>query len=118
LIHGDDPKIFRQDLRFVLETLREHVSKDIVIANLPNLTRLPRFQREPSPLVTVTTIRTYNEAIEQEAREAKASLVDLFAQRVRDEMVFDLDGFHPNDAGHRELARLFLQVILPKLGVK
>ena len=118
LIHGDDPKIFRQDLRFVLETLREHVSKDIVIANLPNLTRLPRFQRDPSPLVTVATIRAYNEAIEQEAREPKASLVDLFAQPVREEMVFDLDGFHPNDAGHRELARLFLQVILPKLGVK
>ncbi len=118
LVHGDDPNIFRQDLRFILETLREHVSKDIVIANLPNLTRLPRFQREPNPRVTVATIKAYNDAIEQEAREVKASLVDLFVQPVREEMVFDLDGFHPNDAGHREIARLFLQVILPKLGVK
>lgn len=118
VVHGDDPKIFRQDLRFILQTLREHVSQNIVIGNLPDLTRLPRFQREPNPRVTVATIRAYNEAIEQEAREGKASLVDLFAQPVREEMVFDLDGFHPNDAGHREIARLFLQVILPKLGVK
>ncbi len=118
VVHGDDPKIFRQDLRFILQTLREHVSQNIVIGNLPDLTRLPRFQREPNPRITVATIRAYNEAIEQEAREGKASLVDLFAQPVREEMVFDLDGFHPNDAGHREIARLFLQVIVPKLGVK
>jgi len=118
VVHGDDPKTFRQDLRFILQTLREHVSQNIVIGNLPDLTRLPRFQREPNPRITVATIRAYNEAIEQEAREGKASLVDLFAQPVREEMVFDLDGFHPNDAGHREIARLFLQVIVPKLGVK
>lgn len=118
LIHGDDPKIFRQDLRFVLETLQEHISKDIVIANLPNLTRLPRFQREPNPLVAVATIKAYNEAIEQEARKVKASLVDLFAQPVREDMVFDRDGFHPNDAGHREIARPCWQVIAPQPGVK
>jgi lysophospholipase L1-like esterase len=49
VVHGDDPKIFRQDLRFVLQTLREHVSSNIVIGNLPDLTRLPRFQRAPIP---------------------------------------------------------------------
>lgn len=29
------------------------------------------------------------------------------------DLVFDLDGFHPNEAGHRELARLFLDLIFP-----
>jgi hypothetical protein len=28
------------------------------------------------------------------------------------------NGFHPNDAGHREIARLFLQAILVKLSMK
>jgi lysophospholipase L1-like esterase len=44
--------------------------------------------------------------------------VDLFAQPVREELIFDVDGFHPNDTGHREIAKLFLNVILPTLGLK
>jgi lysophospholipase L1-like esterase len=117
LIHGDDPIMFRQDLRVVLGTLRDHVSKDIVIANLPNLTHLPRFQRDPNPLVSVARITDYNEVIEAEARDIDATLVDLFTQPIRRDMVLGLDGFHPSDAGHREIARLFLQAIFLKLGV-
>ncbi|MBI4001549.1 MAG: SGNH/GDSL hydrolase family protein [Nitrospira defluvii] len=118
LVHGDDPKTFRQDLRFILQTLREHVSQNIVIGNLPDLTRLPRFQRAPEPRVNLARVNAYNEAIAQEARDVSASVVDLFAQPVREELIFDVDGFHPNDAGHREIARLFLPAILAKLGVK
>ena len=118
LVHGDDPKTFRQDLRFILQTLREEVSSNIVIGNLPDLTRLPRFQQAPDPRVTLARVNAYNEAIAQEARDVKASVVDLFAQPVREELIFDVDGFHPNDAGHREIARLFLQAILAKSGVK
>ena len=118
LVHGDDPKTFRQDLQFILQTLREDVSPNIVIGNLPDLTRLPRYQRNPDPRVNLARVNAYNEAIAQEARDVKASVVDLFAQPVREELIFDVDGFHPNDAGHREIARLFLQAILAKLGVK
>jgi len=118
VVHGDDPKTFREDLRFILQTLREHVSQNIVIGNLPDLTRLPRFQRAPDPRVTLASVNAYNEGIALEAREANASLVDLFAQPIRDSLIFDVDGFHPNDAGHREIARLFLQAIVPKLSVK
>lgn len=118
LVHGDDPKTFRQDLRFILQTLRDDISSNIVIGNLPDLTRLPRFQRAPDSRVTVPKIAAYNDAIAQEAHDVKASVVDLFAQPVREELIFDVDGFHPNDAGHREIARLFLQAIFAKLGVK
>lgn len=118
LVHGDDPKTFRQDLRFILQMLREDISQNIVIGNLPDLTRLPRFQRAPDPRVTLTRVNAYNEAIAQEARDVSASVVDLFAQPVRGELIFDVDGFHPNDAGHREIARLFVQTILAKLSVK
>jgi lysophospholipase L1-like esterase len=98
--------------------VRKSISKTIVVANLPDLTQLPRFRSAPSPAVTIGRVQAFNRAIEQEARTADASLVNLFAQPVRDDLVVDLDGFHPNDAGHCEIARLFLQVILPKLGVK
>ena len=56
-----------------------------------------------------------NEAIAQEARDVKASVVHLFAQPVREELIFNADGFHPNDAGHREITRLFAQAISKKL---
>lgn len=118
LIHGDGATTFQEDLRFILQNLWNHVSKVIVVANLPDLTQLPRFRRTPDPAVNLERVRAFNRAIEVEARAVGASVVDLFAQPVRDDLVFDLDGFHPNDAGHREIARLFLEVILPALGVK
>ncbi len=118
ILRGDDPKTFRQDLRFLLQMLRDDVSDNIVIGNLPDLTRLPRFQRAPDQRVTLARITAYNDAIAQEARDAGAAVVDLFAQPVREELILDVDGFHPNDAGHREIARLFLQSILTKLGVR
>jgi lysophospholipase L1-like esterase len=118
LVHGDDPRVFQEDLRFLLHTVRDSISKTIVVANLPDLTQLPRFRTEPSPSVTLDRVKAYNRAIEQEAASANASLVNLFAQPVREDLVFDVDGFHPNNAGHRELARLFLAVILPALGLK
>ena len=118
LVHGDDPKTFQEDLRFILQNVRKSISKTVVVANLPNLTQLPRFRSNPSPVVTIERVQAFNRAIEQEIRSADAALVNLFAEPVRDDLVFDLDGFHPNDAGHREIARLFLQVILPKLALK
>lgn len=118
LVHGDDPKTFQEDLRFILQNVRKTVSKTIVVANLPDLTQLPRFRSNPSPAVTIERVRAFNRAIEQEANDVDAPVVNLFAQPVREDLIFDLDGFHPNDAGHREIARLFLEVIRLKLGLK
>jgi lysophospholipase L1-like esterase len=118
LIHGDDPKTFQENLRFTLQNLKKDVSDAIVVANLPDLTKLPRFRFRQDLNVTIERVRAFNHAIEEEARAADARLVDLFAQPVLEELVFDIDGFHPNDAGHRELARLFLREILPLLGLR
>lgn len=118
IVHGDDPGKFQEDLRFILQTLQKDISKVIVLANLPDLTQLPSFRSNPNPNVTIERVRTFNRAIEQEARAANVPLVDLFAQPVRENLVFDFDGFHPNDAGHREIARLFLEKILPALKLK
>jgi acyl-CoA thioesterase I len=115
LVHGDDLEQFREDLHFILHTLREHVGRAIVIANLPDLTRLPRFRKQPSPHVTENRIQAYNAVIAEEAGDAGASLVNLFAQTVREDLVQHSDGFHPNEAGHREIATLFLNAIWPKI---
>jgi acyl-CoA thioesterase I len=118
LVNGDDPKIFQEDLRALLKMVKSDLSSTVVIANLPNLTMLPRFRTSPNPSVTAAWIAAFNRAIAEEAESADASLVDLSTSPVRDDLVFDPDGFHPNNAGHREIARQFLSVILPAIGVR
>jgi lysophospholipase L1-like esterase len=51
----------------------------------------------------------------EEAKRVDAKLIDFFAIPVQDDLVFDVDGFHPNNAGHQAIAREFLRVILPTL---
>jgi lysophospholipase L1-like esterase len=118
LVNGDDPGRFQEDLRFTLKTLKDNVSGQVVVANLPDMTQLPRFRREPSRTVTLERLRAFNQAIEQEARRVNARLLNLFAEPVEDDLVFDLDGFHPNNAGHRRIAQLFLAVIFPMLQLR
>jgi len=118
LVNGDDPRRFQEDLRFILTTLKDKISRVIVVANLPDMTRLPRFRNQPSPNVTIDRIRAFNQAIEQEVRASNARLVNLFGEPVEDRLVFDLDGFHPNNEGHRRIAQLFLATILPALQLK
>jgi acyl-CoA thioesterase-1 len=115
LVNGDDPKQFQEQLRALLRMVKEDISTIIVVATIPDLTMLPRFQTSPNPTVTRARIEAFNRAIAEETRAVGGSLVDLQASPVREDLVFDVDGFHPNNAGHRQLARQFLQVILPKV---
>lgn len=118
LIAGDHPRDFQSDLRFILQNLHKSTGAVIVIANLPDLTQLPRFKDHPSPVVTLARVKAFNNAIATEAAAVNVPVVDLFANPLSDKLVSDLDGFHPDNEGHREIAMLFLDVILPKLGVK
>lgn len=118
LVNGDDPSVFQQDLRALLSMVKADISRRIVVANLPDLTMLPRFRASPNTSVTAERVAAFNRVIAEEAKRAEASLVDLLAGPVRDDLVFDLDGFHPNNAGHREIANRFLGVILPALHLR
>jgi len=80
LVQGDDPRKFQEDLRFLLRTVHDSVSKTIVIANIPDLTQLPRFRATPSPAVTRERIKAYNSAIESEAAAVDAALLNLFVR--------------------------------------
>ena len=118
LVNGDDPKRFQDDLRAMLGLIEDNISSRIVVANLPDMTMLPRFRSSPSPSVTPERVAAFNRAIAEEAKRVDAQLVDLFASPVREDLVFDVDGFHPNNAGHREIAAQFLRVILPALNLR
>lgn len=118
VIRGDDPEDFEGDLEDILAQLRDETDAVIVLANVPNLTELPRFREEPDPDVTEDRIDAFNEAIGRQAGEFDAPVVDLHEQGVEDDLVSDVDGFHPNNEGHRRIAEEFLEVILPQLGLE
>lgn len=118
VVRGDDPKRFQEDLRTLLGMVEDNISKKIVVANLPDLTMLPRFRSNPNPSVTVERVAAFNRAIAEETKRVDGQLVDLFANPVREDLVFDLDGFHPNNVGHREIADQFLRIILPALNLR
>src|SRR4026209_1018654 len=52
LANGDDPKQFQEQLRGLLTMVKQEISQTIVVANVPDLTQLPRFRTSPSPTVT------------------------------------------------------------------
>lgn len=118
LVNGDDPARFQEDLRAVMNMVRQDMTRALVVANLPDLTMLPRFRTNPNPAVTPARVAAFNRVIAEEAKRADAALVDLFTNPVRDDLVFDADGFHPNNAGHREIANQFLRAILPLLNLR
>ena len=89
----------------------------IVIANIPDLTELPRFRDDPDDDVTRERIEAFNEAIAEQAGDYDALLVDLYGEPVEDDLVSDEDGFHPNNEGHERIAEQFLDAILPALGL-
>jgi lysophospholipase L1-like esterase len=107
---------FEPDLGNLLARLRADTEAVLVMANVPDLTRLPRFAARPEPAVTVERIRAFNTAIARQAARHRVPLVDLFAQPVEPGLV-SADGFHPSNAGHARIAQLFLDTLLPGLGL-
>jgi lysophospholipase L1-like esterase len=107
---------FEPDLGNLLARLRADTSAVIVMANIPDLTKLPRFTARPSPAVSSERIRTFNQAITRQAARYRVPLIDLFAQPVEPDLI-SADGFHPSNAGHARIAQLFLDTLAPGLGL-
>jgi acyl-CoA thioesterase-1 len=114
IIHGVDPDVFEEQLGHLLHDLDE-TNALIAIADIPDLTQLPRFREDPNPNVTSGRIDAFNDAIHDQAAEHEAVLVRLSDEQVEDRFVSDADGFHPNDLGHARIAELFLEAIEPNL---
>jgi acyl-CoA thioesterase I len=114
LIRGQAPEDFETDLSALLKELRDRNSALVVIADLPDLTKSPRFRLLPSRTVTPARLGAFNRVIEKQASAFNVPVVRLSREEITDDLVSEIDGFHPSDKGHRRIAQLFLQVILPR----
>lgn len=113
IISGVNPEEFESNLESILEQLFAETSAFIVIANIPDLTQLPRFIENPSDNVTLERVNTFNGIIENLAEEFGIPVVDLFSVEITDSFISQ-DGFHPSNEGHQRIADLFLEIILPQ----
>ena len=116
LIHGVDAATFEHSLATILTQLRQSTSALIVLANLPDLTILPRFLLDPDPDVTVDRVSAFNLAIARQAEAYAVPLVDLYAGGYASNWDYvSLDGFHPSNEGHAKIAELYLEILLKSL---
>src|SRR5262245_36591845 len=114
IIDGVDPEDFEMELDDLLGRL-DDTGAFVAIADIPDLTELPRFRDNPVKTVTSERIRAFNSAIDHQADDHAAALVRLSDEPVEERYVSDADGFHPNDRGHRRIADLFLAAIEPEV---
>jgi lysophospholipase L1-like esterase len=113
IIHGTSVEDFEASLTCVLSQLRQSTSAVIVIANVPDMTQVPRFLIDPDADVTLQRIAAYNDAIEQQAAVYSVPIIDLFGGGYATDWDYvSIDGFHPSNEGHAKIAELFLDVIL------
>lgn len=107
---------YMQDLDTLLQQLRSNTHARIVMANLPDLTRLPRFAHisAQQKATMLTAIKRWNSGIAASAAHYMVAVVDLFAQEsqltTHPEYVSG-DGFHPSPAGYVQLANSFWREI-------
>ena len=107
---------YMQDLNTLLMRLRSGTHARIVMANLPDLTRLPifsRFNKQQKATILATILR-WNVGIASIARRYNVNIVDLMSQAsllTSHPEYISGDGFHPSAAGYVQLANLFWQEI-------
>lgn len=112
LTHGNDVREFEISLQNVFRQLREKTSAIVVMANIPDMTALPRFLVDPDADVTVTRIRLYNEAIARQCAAYRIPMIDLYAGGYATDWEYvSIDGFHPSNQGHAKLANLYFEII-------
>jgi acyl-CoA thioesterase I len=107
---------YMKDLTTLLMSLRNGTHARIVMANLPDLTRLPIFARfsKQQKATTLATILRWNANIASIARRYNVSIVDLMSQAsllTSHPEYISGDGFHPSAAGYVQLANLFWREI-------
>lgn len=115
-VAGVSYESYMQDLSSLLQQLRAGTQARIVMANLPDLTRLPIFGNLTAPQKEkmLTEIKHWNNAILEIAQHYAVAIVDLQAEKSKlttHPEYISIDGFHPSPAGYVELANTFWQAI-------
>ncbi len=107
---------YMQDLNTLLMRLRSGTHSRIIMANLPDLTRLPllsSFNKQQKATI-LATIQRWNAGIASIASRYNVGVVNLMAQAsllTSHPEYISGDGFHPSAAGYVQLANLFWQSI-------
>jgi acyl-CoA thioesterase I len=115
-IGGVTYNTYLHDLNTLLQQLHINTHARIVMANLPDLTRLPAFANETASQKAqmFVAIQQWNRGIAQLAKKYGVVLVDLFSQGSRltaHPEYISGDGFHPSPSGYVQLANYFWQAI-------
>lgn len=119
-VGGVPYKAYMHDLNTLLQRLHTSTHARIVMADLPDLTRLPTFanQTPAQKVQMLRAIQQWNEAIAQLARQYNVVLLDLFShgsEITAHPEYISFDGFHPSALGYVQLANYFWQVIKAKV---
>lgn len=107
---------YMQDLNTLLSQLHSRTHADLVMANLPDLTRLPAFANlnATQKKQMLQQIQHWNSGIATLAMQYNVTLVDLYShgsQLTTHPEYISGDGFHPSAIGYVQLADLFWQAI-------
>jgi lysophospholipase L1-like esterase len=107
---------YMKDLDSLLKQLREGTQARIIMANLPDLTRLPSFARltADQKARALTEIKRWNVTIASTAVHYQVTIVDLFSegsQLTAHPEYISGDGFHPSSTGYTQLAGFFWTAI-------
>jgi acyl-CoA thioesterase-1 len=112
VIRGTAVEVFERSLNNILQQLRQQTEAVIVLANIPDMTQVPRFLIDPDKDVTIQRIVAYNDAIRRQAVTFQCPVVDLFEGGYATDWEYVwVDGFHPSNKGHAKLAELYLAEI-------
>ena len=113
LIGGAEASAFGAKLDQLLGELRKETDAVVLVGNLVAMTEAPRFRDGSDPDVTEERVSAFNLVIEQAAAAHGCVLVRLFDLEVSDDL-FWIDGFHPNNAGHQQLADAFWAALVTR----
>ncbi|GCE17967.1 GDSL-type esterase/lipase family protein [Dictyobacter kobayashii] len=107
---------YMKDLSSMLQQLHSQTQARMVMANLPDLTRLPIFTRSNADQKARmhSEIQRWNIHIASLAQQYGVTLVDLTAENsllTSHPEYISSDGFHPSAAGYVQLSNLFWQAI-------
>jgi lysophospholipase L1-like esterase len=107
---------YMQDLNTLLKQVRGSTRARVVMANLPDLTRLPAFANLTSDQKgrMLASIKMWNARIAAIAARYAVTVVDLFShqsQLTTHPEYISADGFHPSPRGYVQLANFFWAAI-------
>ncbi|GCE04127.1 hypothetical protein KDAU_14560 [Dictyobacter aurantiacus] len=105
---------YQHDLDSIVRRLRStNPNTRIMVANVPDLTLLPRFKNGDTQALQ-RQIAVYNAAIASVVQQNHVVLVDLYQDwpALADHPEYiSQDGFHPNELGYAQLADIFYHTL-------